>query len=147
MKHSVMDLRAAYTALVEWNTYSKPSRDDSGRNQPPVISPLPVHLGFRLALCRNSLQKKVIEAIDEPLQALQEKYRELLEERKKTDPNATLTPEEQGEYNKELVALSREEVEWSPPATIELRALGDRALPEEWVAALLAVGILVDSPK
>ncbi|MDZ7418786.1 MAG: hypothetical protein ONB52_21895 [candidate division KSB1 bacterium] len=137
MKCRALELREAFLALSEWLAASKPSRDEQGRHVAPAVPPLPVKLGLHLALCRNSL-KVVMESLDERIEEVNEKYRSLLQAQGST----ALTPDQQREWNKEIRELLSATVEWQPPATIRLDQLGDRAVPEEWLAALVVVGVI-----
>lgn len=111
-------LRTAYLALLEWAAASKPSVNEKGEMCKPCIEPLPAHLGFRLALCRNSL-RAVVEPAEEELQKTTD-----LQERRK---------------------LLETETEWKAPTSINLQQLADRKIPEDWIAALIEVGILTES--
>ncbi|GIW90785.1 MAG: hypothetical protein KatS3mg109_1355 [Pirellulaceae bacterium] len=123
------ELYNALVALLELAAATKPQQGPEGTRK-PVIDPLPAHVGFRLALCRNAL-RPTGEAIDEQ----RERLRAECFEGGNSDPTR---------FESELRRILDEETDWTPPAKIKLSQLGDRQIPDAWLSAWAAVGILVD---
>lgn len=159
MGYTNQDLYSALLALLELGAATKPRVGEAGRVEPPIIPPLPAHIGFRLALCKNSLTpigQAYEEALSNITQQRAEKASEL--EALKNKANREGNAEEFKRLNEELDSLSAsfreeirklssQEVDWSPPAKVLLPQLGDRQLPDAWLAALAKVGIIVDKTE
>jgi hypothetical protein len=134
-------LYAAALALIELGRATKPQPGPDGRLQQPVLPPLPGEISLRLAYNRNSLQQ-IAEAVEAAQLELRQKY----------DLTSTpTTPEERAAWLERSRAFEEENRrllndvrEWSSPAKIRARQLLDRNVPDEWLAALVAVGIIVD---
>jgi len=140
--HRSRDLYRAALALLELAACSKPQSGPDGRIQAPAITPLPGALALRLAYCRNSLNR-IRETIDEEQKAV--RVRHDVEEKKdlKTPEAIAAWTEHAQAAEKELREMMEGEREWSPPATIRVGQLLDRNLPDDWLAALLTVGVIV----
>ncbi|GIW89942.1 MAG: hypothetical protein KatS3mg109_0374 [Pirellulaceae bacterium] len=123
------DLYNALVALLELAAATRPQQRPEGTSK-PVIDPLPAQIGFRLALCRNAL-RPIGDAIDEQ----REKLRVECFEGGNSDPKR---------FESELRRILDEDTEWNPPAKIKLAQLGERQIPDAWLSAWAAVGILVD---
>jgi hypothetical protein len=138
MKYTNRDLYSAYLALVDLGVATKPTAerlpDGQSVVRQPVLSPLPAGIAFRLALNRNHLQP-VARAIEEQREEL------LAAIRGQSAPDAKAVED----YNKRMREVLDQEVDWSSPASVTIQQFGDRGLPDEWLAAWIAVGIVVDA--
>lgn len=140
-EYRTRDLYRAALALIELGRATKPQMTREGRQSAPLLPPLPGHVALRLAFCRNSLEP-IATTIEEEQQAVRAKHgiaaRTTLE-----TPDAILRYGAQAEEaERELQAMMEAPRQWSPPATVRITQLMDRQLPDEWLAALLAVGIV-----
>lgn len=134
-------LYEATIALVEMGRASKPQITADGQ-RPPTISPLPADLSFRFAMNRNSL-RPIGEAIEEEQKALREKHDIEKHRELKTAEERTAFAEAVTAYEAENRTLLNQEIEWRSPAPVRIAQLGERAIPDEWLASWLAVGIVV----
>jgi hypothetical protein len=138
------DLYDALLALIELGNATKPQRSQDGRSSQPVLGPLPAHIAFRLALCRNSL-RPIGEAYEEQLSELRAAHG--LKQPLTGPDGQRQVAEAIRTYTEAVRQLERQEVAWSPPATVRLQQLADRPIPDAWLAAWASVGIIVDEPE
>jgi len=141
-QHKNRALYAAAIALIELGRSTKPQLGPDGRQSAPLIPPLPGDISLRLGYNRNSLQ-----AIAETIEAEQKALREQCGLQ---DTQSLKTPEEreawakaEKEYDAANQALMTDTREWHSPAPVRVAQLVDRNLPDEWLAALLTVGVIV----
>jgi hypothetical protein len=140
-QHRNRALYAAAIALIELGRATKPQLGPDGRQSAPLIPPLPGDISLRLGYNRNSLQ-----AIAETIEAEQKTLREQCGLQ---DTQSVKTPEEREAWAKAAKtydaanqALLTDTREWHSPAPVRVAQLVDRHLPDEWLAAFLAVGIV-----
>lgn len=140
----------ALVALNEIGAATKPQIEqepDGTRRQRPALLRLPAEsLGLRLALNKNSL-RIIGESWDEKLNELKTELG--------LDKRASDLPQEERQvflagqmknvevFNRRVEKMGKEEVEWSSPAVIRSKQIGERELSDDWLAKLLAVGIIV----
>jgi hypothetical protein len=135
-------LYGALLALVEIGRAAKPQYHQDGTRSPALLDVPADGLGFKLALARNALMP-VGEAVEAARKELQETHNV------KDGTNLRTTEERQGfaerleEYQAADDRLIRQEVEWAAPfKPIRSSVFGARAFSPEWLAPLIAVGIV-----
>lgn len=147
--YQIRTLYEAMIALVELGQATKPQleQENGQRRQRPALLRLPADLGLRLALNKNHL-RPIAEKWEET-------QAELCKKHKLDSEEAPTGPAERQQWFKdrlgrikkhdeEIDKAARVEVEWSPAAVIHSKTLGDReGLSDAWLAALLAVGVIV----
>jgi hypothetical protein len=147
-EYPTRQLYAAALALVEYGKATKPELTQKGRN-PPAIPPLPGELGLRLAYCRNSLEAVAKEYETKQEEARDQHTPDTLPKDATADQRMAWAQAQRTAskaLDGELRSLAEVPREWHPPATLRLQQLLDRSIPEEWLAAWLAVGIIVGEP-
>lgn len=148
MPYQIRILYEAALALAELGLATKPQfeQENGQRRQRPALLKLPADLGLRFALNRNHL-RSVAETWEEKVQELRKEHK--LNEEPPTEPGARqdwiserLKRIEQ--HERAVEKAGKVEVEWSPAAKIQAKQLGEReGFSDDWLAKLLAVGIIV----